>query len=239
MTFGLDVNFISSIQKGDLSAAEMQKLGHNADVWPPVCKPNKWTGLGRKAVTFGALIGSSLTSKVDTEEIDILVKEEVIRSGGYGQPPPGVPKEISESGPTSEEFLNYVNAAYEQELDVLDRMIAEASMKKEALAKMKEETKGWAAEKTLMLNRYAKTKEHINFEQLWAEGKDMFEAAFKAQRQHTLFEKPFPPGVPSVQTAIKSIAAMVWFFDNFETLEADADNKEKADTDKEEKEKAV
>jgi hypothetical protein len=63
--------------------------------------------------------------------------------------PPGVPNDISEAGPTSEEFLGYVNAAYERELDVLDRMIAEASMKKDALAKMKEETKGWEQQQHL------------------------------------------------------------------------------------------
>jgi hypothetical protein len=31
-----------------------------------------------------------------------------------------------------------------------------------------------------MLNQYAKTKEQINFEQLWNEGQDIFEAAYKA-----------------------------------------------------------
>jgi hypothetical protein len=228
---GLDVNLTSSIQRGDLSPAEMQKLGLNTDAWPPINKPTKWTAPRRTVVTFGALIGSSFSSKPDTEEIGFMVKDEVIRSGGYGEPPRGIPNDISESGPTSAEFLGYVNSAYERELDVLDRMIAEATMKKDALAKMREDTKAWACEKTLMLNRYAKTKEPINFEHLWAEGKEIFESAYKAQRQSTLLDKPLPPGIPSVQTAIKSMAAMVWFFDNIETLEAESDKGENANND--------
>jgi hypothetical protein len=77
-----------------------------------------------------------------------------------------------------------------------------------------------------MLNQYAKTKEQINFEQLWNEGQDIFKAAYKAQRSSTLMEKPLklPPGVPTIQTAIKSMAAMVWFFEKFDTLEAESNN---------------
>jgi hypothetical protein len=39
-------------------------------------------------------------------------------------------------------------------------------------------------------------------------------------------EKPLklPPGVPTIQTAIKSMAAMVWFFEKFDTLEAESNN---------------
>jgi hypothetical protein len=209
------VNSITSIQKGDPPKAELQKL---VEKWIPINKPPKWAATRRTVATFGALIGGP-SAKPDLEEIDLAIKEEVSRTGGYGDPPRGIPEDIVESGPTSTELLGYVNTAYERELDVLDHMIAEAASKKKALTKLSEEAKAWAAEKTMMLNQYAKTREHINFDQIWEEGREIFKTAYKAQRQNTLSEKPFPPGVPSVQTAIKSMSAMVWFFDNYEALE--------------------
>jgi hypothetical protein len=222
---GLAVYFTCSIHRGDLSLDMMQQLSLGTD-WPPITKPAKWTASRRPVVVFGALIGSSLTSKADTEEIDLLVKDEVFKTGGYGDPPKGLPSELSESEPTSEEFLAYVNSAYERELDVLDRMIADASQKKDELAKMREETKKWTAQRTRMLNQYAKTRVQINFEQLWNEGQDIFEAAYKAQRSSTLMETPLklPPGVPTIQTAIRSMAAMVWFFEKFDSLEAESNH---------------
>jgi hypothetical protein len=35
----------------------------------------------------------------------------------------------------------------------------------------------------------------------------------------SLIGKPFPPGVPSCENAIRSMAAMAWFFENYENLD--------------------
>jgi hypothetical protein len=103
----------------------------------------------------------------------------------------------------------------------LDRMIAEATMKKHALAKMKEKTKGWAQQKTMMRNQYANAQRIINFEEIWNDGQEIFKLAYRAQRQKALHNKPLPPGVPSIENAIRSMSAMGWFFEGLDHTQAD------------------
>jgi hypothetical protein len=121
-----------------------------------------------------------------------------------------VPLAVSLEQPRAEGKISFVNYAYVREPDVLDSMIAGATSKNNSTAKLRAETKAWAQPKTAMLNRYANAQCHINFEEI-------FKQAYKAQRQQALHNKPLPPGVPPLQTTVRSLSAMVWFFDGLDT----------------------
>jgi hypothetical protein len=211
----------SSIFKGDMNTAEYSIHGISKNTWPELYKPKKWDGTRRMVAIFGTLPGSTFSGKVDNDELNQAVRDDVLRSGGYGTPPEGLPADIecAAAEPTSEAFLTYVNAAYERELDALDKRIVEATAKKINLAKQKEETQAWASQKAIMLNQWAKVHEQLNFDAIWEDGRKMFQNAYKAQRQMSLIGKPFPPGVPSCENAIRSMAAMAWFFENYDNLD--------------------
>jgi hypothetical protein len=138
----------SSIFKGDMSTAEYAHHGISMNTWPELYKPKKWDGTRRMVAIFGSLPGSTFSGKVDNDELNQAVRDDVARSGGYGTPPEGLPADIecAAAEPTSEAFLMYVNAAYERELDALDKRIVEATAKKVHLAKQKEETQAWASQ---------------------------------------------------------------------------------------------
>jgi hypothetical protein len=113
-----------------------------------------------------------------------------------------VPLAVSLEQPRAEGNISFVNYAYGREPDVLDSMIAEATSKNNSTAKLRAETKAWAQQKTVMLNRYANAQRHINFEEIV---------------KQALHNKPLPPGVPPLQTAVRSLSAMGWFFEGLDT----------------------
>jgi hypothetical protein len=116
-----------------------------------------------------------------------------------------VPLAVSLEQPRAEGKISFVKYAYMREPDVLDSMIAEATSKNDSIARRRAETKAWAQQKMAMLNRYANAQCYINF-------KEIFKQAYKAQRQHAL-----PPEVPSLQTAVRSLSPMGWFFEGLDT----------------------
>jgi hypothetical protein len=202
------VNSITSIQKGDPPKAELQKL---VEKWIPINKPPKWAATRRTVATFGALIGGP-SGKPELEDIDLVVKEEVSRSGGYGALPPGLPEEYHDT-PTAEEAVTFLNNAYQKEIDALEKIKMDAEDKLLGLSKKKDQAVAWYRHKVHMMNQYRQIQDKLDFDTIFNDAKRTFEAAYAAQRANATVNQPIPAGIPSCETALRSFGAMCWWFE--------------------------
>jgi hypothetical protein len=213
---GLDVHGVSSIHRGDLDPGQMHQLGLSPNSWPPIEKPKKWTLPRRIVTTFGALLGSTFSGTCEVE-IDSQIKEEVILAGGYGKLPVGFPEEYAEE-PTAEEALTFINNVYQKEIDALEKIRMEAEEKLLRLVKKKEHAMTWHKHKVSLVNQYRQEQSRLDFDTIFDDARRTFEAAYNAQRAHATVNEPFPHGMPSCETALRSFAAMCWWFDNAEVF---------------------
>jgi hypothetical protein len=111
-------------------------------------------------------------------------------------------------------LLGYATTAVERELDALDRQIAAAHARQDALIAGRREAEHWIAEHAHMLNVWAKADQRLDFTAIWADGQHYWEQAYLEQRRAQIHKRPIPPGAPSCATAVRSFAAMAWWFDH-------------------------
>jgi hypothetical protein len=211
--------------RGDLSPAQLEGCGISATgptAWPQIDKPTRWVGTRRSVEMCGRLPGAPFDGSVEPVELGQLISAEVQANGGYGTPPAGLPTDDHEMEPGALTLLGYATTAVERELDALDRQIAAAHARQDALIAGRREAEHWVAEHAHMLNVWAKADQRLDFTAIWADGQHYWEQAYLEQRRAQIHNRPIPPGAPSCATAVRSFAAMAWWFDHRDRSELPA-----------------
>jgi hypothetical protein len=121
---------------------------------------------------------------------------------------------LNKDEPTADEALTFINNVYQKEIDALEKIRMEAEEKLLRLVKKKEHAMTWHKHKVSLVNQYRQEQSRLYFDTMFDDARRTFEAAYNAQRAHATVNQAFPHGVPSCATALRSFAAMCWWFDN-------------------------